>query len=186
MSLPDDQVEDLVRAMLEAELGPDDPPLSEDDLAFMVPLMGSALNRPSPSTKRSRSSSRMASGSSAAASARCPTEPDYGFEPSVSSEGLCGLATPAELSTLSALQYDSSNGFEAYCAYTTSDFEDYHTTTVNFVPNQDAETNAGYYGADQPLEVGGAPAYATDPASFGTQLITQVGRRHPDGLCDAW
>jgi len=45
MSVPDDQIEALVRAILEADLGPDDPPVSDDDVELMLGFMGSAFNQ---------------------------------------------------------------------------------------------------------------------------------------------
>jgi|GEM_PF-4179644 len=175
MSVPDDQVEDLVRAMLEADQGPDDPPLSEEDLAFMVPLMGSALNSTAPIDEEVTLVVEDGQWLVCGGLGEVPEEPDYGFEPSVSSDGLCALATPDELSTLSALAYDSSNGFESFCSYSISDFEDYHVTSITLELDGDAETIAGYYGSDQPLEVGGAAAFAPGPEGFGNQLLTQVG-----------
>jgi len=94
-----------------------------------------------------------------------------GFEPTVSTEGLCGLVSPDEMSALSTLEYDSSNGFAAFCNYSDTDFETFHSTGLSFILDEDVEKVASIYA----LEVSGAPAFATESEAFANQLLTQVG-----------
>ena len=175
MIVPEDLVDDVVRAILEADQGPDDPPISDDEVQTMVGFMGSFLNQTQAIDEEvtvERVDDRWLICGGLVPEEE-PTTP--GFEPSVSSDGLCGLVSPQEMSTLGALQYDTSSGFMGFCSYSTSDYEDYHATSVSLELDQDVETYASYYQADQPTEVAGAKAFASGPDAFANQLLTQVG-----------
>jgi len=177
MSVPDDQIEPLVHAILEADLGPDDPPVSHDEVDFMLALMGSSFNQTQAIEQEAtvvRKEGRWL------VCGGLVDEPESvpGFEPTVSTvstEGLCGIVTPDELSALSSLAYDSATGFGEFCSFYTSDFEDYHTTAVSLSPNFDVAEMASIYGAEQETEVAGARAFASDPELGTQQLFTQVG-----------
>jgi hypothetical protein len=171
MSTPEDDTEELVRRMLEA----DGESVSDEDLEFMLPLMSTALNSRLPIDEEVTFVVEDGEWLVCGGLVEEPEEPDFGFEPTVSNEGLCGIASPDELSALSPLQYDSSSGYETFCTYSTSDYRDYHGTTLDFQLDQDVETVAPYYGATEQVEVGGATAFAAGPDGYGNQLLTQVG-----------
>lgn len=173
MSYPEDQVEDLVRAMLEADRGPDDP-VTDEEMAFALPLMGGVLNGTFPMDEEvtvvlEDGEWRVCGGFG------LDEEPLPGFEPSVSSEGLCGLVSPEEVSSVATLEYDSSSGFESFCSYSTSAFEDYHAAQVSYFGRTALADVAGIYGADQAVEVAGLPAAASGPEAFSDVLFTQIG-----------
>jgi len=174
MSVPDDQIEALVRAILEADLGPDDPPVSDDDVELMLGFMGSAFNQ---TQAIEQEATVVLEEGRWLVCGGLVDEPESvpGFEPTVSTEGLCGLVSPDEMSALSTLEYDSSNGFAAFCNYSDTDFETFHSTGLSFILDEDVEKVASIYGADQTLEVSGAPAFATESEAFANQLLTQVG-----------
>ena len=180
MSIADDQIEDLVRAVLEAEQGPDDPPPSDEDVEMMMGFMGGAFDQTQELDEEItvvREDGEWVVCGGLFDESEGPT--DAGIEPTVSTDGICGITSPAELSSLSALAYDSSGGFAEFCSFYPSDFEAYHTTTVSLELDDDVEQLASLYGADQETEVAGARALATGPDAFAPQLFTQVG---PDVL----
>jgi hypothetical protein len=175
MSVPDDQVDAIVRALLEADLGPDDPPVTDADVGMMAGFMGTALNQTQAINEEVTAIREEGEWLVCGGLIDEPEEPDYGFEPSVSSEGMCGITTPEELSTLGPLEYDSAGGFAEFCTYSTVDFDDYHTSSISLSSHQDAGELAGLFDADQELEVAGAQAYASGPDAFSDQLLVQVG-----------
>ena len=94
ISTPEDAMEAIVRALMAADVGPDDPPLSDDDLAFMMSFMSSALNSSQPFDQEVTFVVEDGEWLVCGGLVDAPQEPDDGFEPTVSSEGLCGLASP--------------------------------------------------------------------------------------------
>lgn len=175
ISTPEDAMEAIVRALMAADVGPDDPPLSDDDLAFMMSFMSSALNSSQPFDQEVTFVVEDGEWLVCGGLVDAPQEPDDGFEPTVSSEGLCGLASPEEMTAMGALAYDSSNGIESFCSYSNSDYDDYHSIGLTLELDQRLETYAELFGADTQVEVAGRPAYATGPDGYGTQLLMQVG-----------
>jgi hypothetical protein len=163
---------ELAQAMLEADMGRE---LTEEELELMLPFAEMVFTQSFPLDEELELVREDGEWLVCGGIGEPPDEPDTGFEPVVSSEGLCAFLGPDELSALSPLEYDSSSGFETFCSFSNSDFESYHSTTVQLELGQDAESLAGFWGADQPLEVAGAPAFASGPDSFGTSLLTQVG-----------
>ena len=175
MSVADEDVDDIVRALLEAEQGPDDPPVSDEDVELMSGFMGSALNQTQPideelSVVREGGEWLVCSGLFDE-----PEEPGFDTEPTVSTEAMCGIASPAELSALGPLEYDSAAGFGEFCSFFTSDYDRYHTTSVGLVSDYELESFAAAYGADQPAVVGDFEALATGADAFSNQLLVQVG-----------
>lgn len=175
LDVPEDQVEVIVRAVLEADRGPDDPPVSDDDVDLMLGFMSSAFNQTQTIDEEATVIRENGEWLVCGGLVDEPEEPDLGFEPTVSSEGMCAIATPDELSALGALRYDSSSGFGEFCSYSSSDFDAYHTASVSLLRDEDIADIAPIFGAEVEMEVAGAPAFATDPEVFGTQLLTQVG-----------
>lgn len=175
MQVPDDQVEGLVRAMLSADQGPDDPPPSDDDVQMMVGLMGSALNQTSPLDEEVTVVQESGEWLVCGGLVEPPDEPEPGFEPAVSTDGACALASPQELTALGPLAYDSSMGFETFCSFSSSDFTDYHQVSIEIGLDRSAENLAAAYGADQVVSAAGYPALASGPDSFARILIAQVG-----------
>lgn len=172
MSVPDGQVDDIVRAVLESERAADDPPVTDEDVEMMAGFMGSALNQAQAideevTVTREDGEWRVCGG---LVDRREPT-----VEVSVSSDGLCGIATPAELSEVGTLAYDSSFGFIPTCTYSTSDFERFHSASISLLVDTELERLAAAFGADQEVEAAGMPALATSIDSFGNQLLVDVG-----------
>ena len=172
LDLTDDEVEAFARAMLAAD---SDAELTEEDLAMMLPLMEMALSQSFPLDREVTLVVEDREWVVCGGLVDEPEEPDFGFEPSVSEEGLCGLVRPEELSALGELRYDSSNGYGGTCSYSNSDYDAYHSASVTIEIHADAEAFAQAYGADERLEVAGAPAWASGPDSYSSTLLTQVG-----------
>lgn len=93
-------------------------------------------------------------------------EPDPGYEPSVSQEGMCGLASPEELSALSSLQYDTSQGFGDVCTYSTSSFDAYHSVTLSLDRGIALSDMTQWYPEGQETSVAGLPAFAVNDTLF--------------------
>lgn len=93
-------------------------------------------------------------------------EPDPGYEPSVSQEGMCGLASPEELSALGPLVYDSSDGFAEICTYSYSSFEAYHSVTLSLDRGIALSDMTQWYPEGQDTSVAGLPAYAVNDTLF--------------------
>jgi hypothetical protein len=172
MNVDEDDIGELARNLLIADMGED---ISAEDLEMMMPFMEMAFSQSLPLDEELTLVVEDGQWLVCGGLGEAPEEPDYGFELQISSEGVCALASPDELSALGTLEYDSSIGFETFCTYSSSDWESYHSTSVSLELDRDAENVAAAYGADQRLEVGGAPAWAPGPEGFGTNLITQVG-----------
>lgn len=172
LDVAEDEVESLARSMLSAD---SDMELSEEDMAMMLPLVEMVLTQSYPLDREVTLVVEDGEWVVCGGLVDEPEEPDFGFEPSVSEEGLCGVVRPEELNAVSELRYDSSNGFAGVCSYSNSDYDAYHSASVTVEFDTDAEMYAQAYGADQSLEVAGAPAWASGPDSFGTTLLTQVG-----------
>jgi hypothetical protein len=175
VNVPEDQVETIVRAVLEADLGPDDPPVSDADVDLMLGFMSSAFNQTQTIDEEVTIARENGEWLLCGGLVDEPEEPDFGFEPTVASEGMCAIASPAELSDLGVLEYDSSSGFAEFCSYYTSDFSDYHASSVSLIADEDVADIAAIYGADEEMEVAGARAFASGSDAFATQLLTQVG-----------
>ena len=171
MNVAEGDVEAIALALLEADMGE----LSEEDIDLMLPFMEMALTQSMPMDEELTVIEENGEWLVCGGLGEAPDETDYGFEASVSSEGICALATPEELSALGPLEYDSSSGFETICTYSTTDYDLYHTASVSLEFEQDAEFVASAYGADQELQVGGARAWAPGPDGFNTSLVVQAG-----------
>jgi hypothetical protein len=172
MNVSDDDLESVALALLDAE-GED---YSEEDLAMMMPFMEMALTQTLPLDEEVTVIVEDGGWVVCGGLGEPPEEPDYGFEPTISTEGICALASPDELSALGPLEYDGSTDyFDRDCSFSTSDFENYHQVTVSIEFDTEAENVALTYGADQPVDVGGSPAWAPGPDGFATSLITQAG-----------
>lgn len=178
MDVDEAEMETVARAMLEAEMGE----VSEEDIEQMLPFMMMAFSQTAPVDE---DITVVAEGGGWLVCGGLGEEPvDEGFEDGfgptmgVPSEGVCALATPEELTAAGMLEYDTSSGWElTTCTYSTSDWEAYHNTTVTVELDTDAAYAAAAYGADQELEVAGAPAFTTDQPN--APLIVQLG---PDML----
>ena len=165
------QLEAVAVALLEAEMG--EP--SDEDVEMMLPFIEMALTQSVPMDEELTVIVVDGEWVVCGGLGEPPEEIDDGFEPSVSAEGICALATPDELSAVGPLVYDSSTGFETFCNYSNSNWEDYHQTAVSIEFDQDAEYFAEAYGADEQLTIGGAAAWRPGPDGFGTNLIIQAG-----------
>ncbi len=148
---------------------------SDDDVQMMVGLMGSALNQTSPLDEEVTVIRESGEWLVCGGLIEPPAEPEPGFEPAVSTDGACALASPQELTALGPLAYDSSMGFETFCSFSSSDFADYHQVSIEIGLDRSAENLAAAYGADQAVSAGGYPALASGPDSFARILIVQVG-----------
>ncbi|MFV2063080.1 MAG: hypothetical protein ACC726_06140 [Chloroflexota bacterium] len=175
VNIEEDQIEGLARAILEADRGPDDPPVGDDQIDMMVGFMGSSFDQSRPLDEEFTVVREDGQWLVCGGLVDEPQEPLSGFEPSVSTEGLCELVTPAELSAVSALEFDTSSGFETFCTYFTADLDTFYSILVTLWLNGDAESVAAFYEADQPLEVAAAAAYAGGAEGFTQQLFTQAG-----------
>ena len=171
MNVSEDDVEALAMAIVESELGPD---ASEDDIALMLPFIEMAFSQSVPLEEELELVVEDGEWVVCGGLGEPVTEDDLGFEPVVSTEGVCGLASPDELNAVGLLRYDSADGFETFCNFSTSDFENYHSTNVSVEWGRDAESTARAYGADQQLQVSGSPAWAPGPDGF-SNLIVQAG-----------
>ena len=164
--------EQLARDLLADSLGDD---LSEEDIETWLPLVSMSFSQSLPIEQEITVVREDGAWLVCGGLGQPAEDLDYGIEPSVSEAGLCGLVLPDELSGLGPVQYDSSNGFADSCTYSTSDYDTYQYTTVSVEFGTDAEYLRQAFGADQSLEIAGAPAWATSLDDFGTNLITQVG-----------
>lgn len=161
VAVDDDSVDDLVRAILEADLGPDDPPPTDEDVEMMAGFMGGFLNMSQPideevSLVREDGEWLVCGG--------LVDEPEEPTTTSESSEGLCGFVGLEALNAVSAIGYDSSQGFETMCTYLQMR-DDFASATVSFDTGSDLETLSQFYGVEQELEVAGRPAF------FGSDLL---------------
>ena len=173
MDVPEDEMEAIVRAVMEADLGPDDPPVSDDDLEMMMGFVGSAFNQTQAIDQEVTVVREEGSWLVCGGLVDEPEGPTV--DPVVSSEGMCGIATPDEISAAGSLEYDSSSGFGEYCSFSTADYDSFHSLSVSLGTGQDAAQLASFLGADQELTVAGSPAFATAPDATGNQLLVQVG-----------
>lgn len=163
--------EALARSMLAEGMGEE---LGEEDIETWLPLVTMSLTRSLPLDEEI-TLVREDDAWVVCGGLGDPVDEPEGFAPSVSEEGLCGLVQPDELSGLGELRYDSSSGFGSYCTYSNSDYEAFHSASVSIEFNADAEYLAQAYGADEPMEVAGQPAWATGPDGYGANLLTQAG-----------
>jgi hypothetical protein len=171
MSVADDQVEDLVRAILEAEAGPDDPPASEANVEMMVGLMGSAFNQTQRIEEEVSVIREDGEWLVCGGLWEEPEEPPIG-EASWSGEGLCALLAVDEVNAVGTLQYASAAGFETVCTISSSmGLEDgFHSATLSLNEGYQLATFEGVFGVDEEREVAGYPAF-----SSGDQVLVQVG-----------
>jgi hypothetical protein len=180
MDVDEDEIEDLVRSLLEADMGGE---VSDEDFEMMLPFVEMAFSQSLPMDEEVTLVREDGEWVVCGGLGEVPQD-DFGLEEAnLSSEGVCGLATPEELTAVGLLEYDTSSGFElTSCTYSTSDWEAYHSATVSVGLDTDAEYNASAYGADQEIEVAGARAFASDGGNV--PLFVQVG---PDMLSvSAW
>jgi hypothetical protein len=87
---------------------------------------------------------------------------DPGVEPSVSTDGICGLLSPAELAGLGPLSYDSSFGESGFCTFSSSSFEDYHSLSLSLARGNSIDDFKGIFSGGEDILVAGLPAYAYD------------------------
>ncbi len=170
MSVADDQIEDLVRAIIAADLGPDDPPPSDEDVEMMMGFMGSAFNQ-SQSLDEEITLVREDGEWLVCGGLVEPQEPAVAEQP-WPSEGMCGLLDVDSVNAVGSLQYTTASGFGPVCSVSSSieDFETYHSATLSLNEGYDHETFQGAFGLDEELEVAGYPAFAA-----GDQVFVQVG-----------
>lgn len=177
MDIGGDDMEEVAMALLEADMGE----LSQEDIDLMLPFLEMALTQSMPVDEeltivREDGEWVVCGGLGEPVADDLD---DFSAPSNVSSTGLCGLVAPEELTGVGTLQYDNSSGWEpTQCTYSTDDFEMYHSATVTVELDTDAAYAAAAYGADQELEVAGAPAF-TSSAQVNAALIVQVG---PDML----
>jgi hypothetical protein len=171
MSVAEDQIEDLVRAIIAADQGPDDPPPSDEDVEMMMGFMGSAFNQAQRldeevSVVREEGEWRVCGGLVEPAEEPMPAEQPW------QSEGLCGLLDMETVNAAGALQYATATGFDTVCTLSSSmaDIEGYHTATLALDEGHDYQTFQQMFGMDEELEVAGYPAFAA-----GDQVFVQVG-----------
>lgn len=171
------EVEELARELIEADMGED---VSEADVEMALPFLTMLFDTPLP-VDEELDLVREGGEWLVCGDLGEPEEPvdgfgsDYVIEPSVSSDGLCRVASPEDMSALGALEYDSSEGFESDCTYWSSDFEDYHSTTVSLELGQQAQEMASWYSADEQIDVDGHVAFVTLPDPASVTLLTQAG-----------
>jgi hypothetical protein len=172
MGVGDGDVEEVARMLVEADMGE----LSEEDLEMMLPFMEMALTQTVPIDEE-LTVVREADEWVVCGGLGVSSVDDYDFETTnVSSDGLCGLVLPEELTAAGSVAYESSSGWALNtCSYQDSDYT--QSTTVTVELDADAAYAAGAYGYDVELEVAGAPAFTSDQP--GAPLLVQVG---PDVL----
>lgn len=177
MDVATDDIEAIAMQMLEADMGE----MSDEDVEAMLPFITMALSQTSPLDEEITAVREDGEWVVCGGLGEEPVDDfddDFGGVTNVSSEGVCGLVTPEELTAAGQLEYDTSSGFVlSMCSYSSSDFEMYHTATVTVELDSDAEYTATAYGANQELEVAGARAFTSPDGN--TPLIVQVG---PDML----
>jgi hypothetical protein len=169
VDVDEEQLRDLVRAMLEADQGPDDPPVSDEDLDFMLPLISSAFSSGQPIDEEVTLVLEDGGWLVCGGLGESTEDPDE-FPAQVSFDGLCGLVTVDQMSSLGVLEYDSSQGFETTCTYSLSSYEEYHSATISLNEGYSIEDFAGVLGADEATSVAGNDAFRSSD-----QLLVQVG-----------
>lgn len=169
VDVDEEQLRDLVRAMLEADQGPDDPPVSGEDLDFMLPLISSAFSSGQPIDEEVTLVLEDGGWLVCGGLGESSEDPDE-FPAQVSFDGLCGLVTVDQMSSLGVLEYDSSQGFETTCTYSLSSYEEYHSATISLNEGYSIEDFAGVFGADEATSVAGNDAFRSSE-----QLLVQVG-----------
>lgn len=168
VDVDEDQIRELVRTMLESEQGPDDPPISDEDLEFMVPLISSAFSSGQPFDEEVTVVLEGSEWLVCGGLGEAAEDPDE-FPAAVSFEGLCGLVTIDQLSSLGVLEYDSSQGFETTCTYSLSSYESYHSITVSLSEGYGLEDLRQAFGSDEDTSVAGKAAFRS-----GEQLFVEV------------
>lgn len=168
VDVDEEQLRDLVRAMLEADRGPDDPPISDEDLDFMIPLFSSTFSSGQALDEEITLVLEDGGWLVCGGLGEATEDPDE-FPAAVSFDGLCGLVSVDQMSSLSALEYDSSSGFETFCTYSLSSYEAYHTATVSLDQGYGLEDFQALFGAGEETTVSGNPAFRS-----GDQLFVQV------------
>ena len=172
IDVEDQQMREFVREIIEASAGPDDLPVTDDDVDEMVPLAADAMGLRQPLDAEIgltlEDGEWVVCGGFGGVNAESGDR--YAVEASVSTEGLCGLATPAEVSELGLLEYDSSTGFGEFCTYSQSDWDAYHAATVSLILEASLDDWREVYPPDGELEVAGAQAF-----SSGQDVFTASG-----------
>ena len=157
VDVDEEQMRELVRELLEAGTAPADPALTDADVDAALPFMADVLGLDQPIDESVTLVAEdgewvVCGGFDSGLSS--PGD-QYETEPIVSDDGLCALATPAELSELSSLEYDSSTGFNEFCTYSQSDWDAYHAATLGLVAETTLDDWREVYVPDRELEVGG-------------------------------
>lgn len=183
-------LEDLVRAMLEAEMGPDDPPVSDADIELMVGFMGSALGQSQPIDEqidvvREDGEWLVCGGlDELTGEADEPEEPAVAME---SSEGLCGVVGLAAVNAAGSVQYDMSQGFETVCSYFDSTSDELVSATISLSGDASIDDFGAFYGVDEELDVMGRPAFVGADILFVEvddqvlQVSVSLGEEPPAG-----
>ena len=167
----DDQLlREFVREIIDASAGPDDPPATDEDLAAMVPLVAEALALERPIDTEVELVVEAGEWVVCGGLAVGATDDADAAGPVVSSEGLCALATPAELSGLGPLEYDASTGYNEVCTYSWADWNGYHAATVGLIFEATLDEWRQVFPPDDELEVLGVPAF-----SSGADLFVEAG-----------
>ena len=168
VAVMEDQIEDLVRAILEADQGPDDPPPSDEDVAATMSLLRSAFGQ----TEAIEEEVTLVQEDGEWLVCGGLLEPDEPVvEEAWATDGLCSLLTPEDVNSISELQYASAMGFEVVCTVSSSlSADDYHSATLILNEGYDMDVFRGSFAVDEELEVGGYPAFTS-----GDQLIVEAG-----------
>ena len=172
IDVDDEQLREFVREIIEAGAGPDDPPISADDIGQMVPLAADALGLHQPidtevSLVLEGDGWVVCGGFDSGVQGN---DGRNGADPIVSSDGLCALATPTELSQLSSLEYDSSTGYNEFCTYSQSDWDGYHASTIGIIFDSTLDEWRDAFVPDGELEIAGTAAF-----SSGSDVFAQAG-----------
>ncbi len=168
ISVAEDQMEDLVRAIIEADQGPDDLPASDADVEMMMGMMGSAFNQ-TQAFDEEVTIAREEGEWLVCGGLVEPVEP--AIEETWATDGLCSLLEPEAVNSISELQYASAMGFEVVCTVSSSlaDFDNYHSATLVLNEGYDMEAFRSAFPVDEELEVGGYPGFTS-----GDQLIVEA------------
>ncbi|CAN5778476.1 hypothetical protein BH23CHL8_BH23CHL8_27010 [soil metagenome] len=89
-----------------------------------------------------------------------PEGSEPAIEPSVSTDGICGLISPAELDGLGPLTYDSSYGSSDFCSFSSTSFDDFHNLSLSFSAGTSLDEFRAIFAGGEDIDVAGLPAYA--------------------------
>ncbi len=155
ITIDEAQASDLVRAMVEV----DGEQIDDEELDFIVPLMLEALSEPQAIddelTLVRTDGEWLVCGGFGDGDGGEPT-----FEDSISFDGICGLVSLAEVNAIgpAELRYDSSDGAEDYCSYSSYSAESYYSTSLSLGRGESLELYESFYPEARKVTVAGLPA----------------------------